>query len=176
MPPAHFMRDDLAGVALATVLFGLLFIPPGFAIGWAFDLFNFRTVSTGWRIVAGLALSVAMAPVIEFLLWTYLTIAAVWVFHLIAGVMCIVLLAKSGRLSCPKWIAGAALLWLAIAWASGIDLQFGNRLFPSVLAYDYNLRTAVIDGITRFGMPAKNPLYFPGHFEPLRYHYFWFLP
>jgi hypothetical protein len=170
------MRDDLAGVALATFLFGLLFIPPGFAIGWAFDLFNFRTASAGWRIISGLAISVAMAPAIEFLLWTYLTVTAVWIFHLIAVVMCIAPLVKSGKPSVPRWAAGAALLWLAIAWASGIDFQTGDRLFPSVLAYDFNLRSAVIDGITRLGMPAKNPLYFPGHFEPLRYHYFWFLP
>ena len=69
-----------------------------------------------------------------------------------------------------------SLAWLAIVWASGIDLQIGNRLFPSVLVYDYNLRSTVIDGIARLGMPAKNPLYFPEHFVPLRYHYFWFLP
>jgi len=176
MPPAHFMRDDLAGVALATLLFGLLFIPPGIAIAWAFDLFNFRTVSSGWRILAGLAISVAMVPAIEFLLWTYLTIAAVWIFHLVAVVICAAVMFKGGKLSVPRWIIGAALAWLAIVWASGIDLEIGNRLFPSVLVYDYNLRSAVIDGITRMGVPVKNPMFFPGHLEPLRYHYFWFLP
>jgi hypothetical protein len=176
MPPAHFMRDDLAGVALATLLFGLLFMPPGIAIAWAFDLFNFRTASAGWRILAGLAISVAMVPAIEFLLWTYLTIAAVWIFHLVAVVVCAGVMFKGGKLSAPRWTIGAALAWLAIVWASGIDLQIGNRLFPSVLVYDYNLRSAVIDGITRAGVPVKNPMFFPGHLEPLRYHYFWFLP
>ena len=34
----------------------------------------------------------------------------------------------------------------------------------------------MIDGISRLGVLAKNPLYFPGHLESLRYHYFWFLP
>lgn len=68
MIPAHFMRDDLTGVALATIFFGLLFIPPGFAIAWVFDLLNFRTISTGWRMVSALAISVAMVPGIEFLL------------------------------------------------------------------------------------------------------------
>lgn len=171
MPPPHFMRDDLLGVALATILFGLLFIPPGFTIAWAFDLLNFRTSSPGWRLVIGLAVSVAIVPAIEFLLWTYLTVTAVWIFHLIA-----VLAFRSGRVSIPRWIVITGLAWLAIVFASGIDLQVGDRLFPSVLAYDYNLRSAVIDGITRLGMPAKNSLYFPGHYEPLRYHYFWFLP
>ncbi len=176
MPPAHFMRDDLAGVALATLLFGLLFIPPGFAIAWAFNLLSFRTISTGWRIVSGLAISVAMVPAIEFLLWTYLTLAAVWVFHLAAAVVCAGLMFRSGKFSFPRWTAMAAFAWLAIVWASGIDLQIGNRLFPSVLIYDYNVRSAMIDGITKLGVPAKNALYFPGHLELLRYHYFWFLP
>jgi hypothetical protein len=173
---AHFTRDDLTGVALATVLFGLLFIPPGFAIAWLSDLFDFRKASRGWQVVVGLAVSVAIVPVIEFLLWTYLTIVAVWVFHLIALVMFVGLLFRGGKLLFPKWTALAALAWLGIVWVSGIDLQIGNRLFPSVMVYDYNVRSAVIDGITRLGVPARNPLYFPGHFEALRYHYFWFLP
>jgi hypothetical protein len=173
MPPAHFMRDDLLGVALATLLFALLLIPPGFTIAWLFDLLSFRNSSPGWKIAVGLAVSVAMVPGIEFLLWTYLTVVSVWIFHLIAVVICVVLMRKP---SFPKWIVIAALAWLAVVCASGIDLQFGNRLFPSVLVFDYNVRSAVIDGIARYGLPAKNPQYFPGHFEPLRYHYFWFLP
>lgn len=175
MPPAHFMRDDLLGVALATLLFGLLFIPPGFAIAWAFDLFDFRAASQGWRIIAALAISVGIVPAIEFLFWTYLTVAAVWIFHGIALAICAALIFKN-KITFPKWAMFAALAWLAVVWVSGIDLQIGNRLFPSVLVYDYNVRSAVIDGIARLGIPAKNPLYFPGHLESLRYHYFWFLP
>lgn len=176
MNSAHFMRDDLVGVALATLLFGLLFIPPGYTVAWLFDLFDFRKASPGWQIVVGLALSVSMVPVIEFLLWTYLTIASVWIFHLVAAVICAGLMLRSGRPAVPMWIGITALAWLAVVLGSGIDLQIGNRLFPSVLVYDYNLRTAVIDGISRLGMPATNALYFPNHFVPLRYHYFWFLP
>ena len=67
MNPAHFMRDDLIGVAVATLLFGLLFIPPGYAIAWLFDLLDFRKVSPAWRILLGLAVSVSMVPAIEFL-------------------------------------------------------------------------------------------------------------
>jgi hypothetical protein len=170
------MRDDLVGVALAILLFGLLFIPPGFAIAWAFDLLDFRASSPGWRMVVGLAVSVSMVTAIEFLLWTYLGIAAVWIFHLIALAAFIGLVFRSPWAAFPRWTVITALAWLAIVVVSGIDLQIGDRLFPSVLAYDYNLRSALIDGITRLGMPAKNSLYFPGHYEPLRYHYFWFLP
>jgi len=172
----HFMRDDLAGAALATLLFGLIFIPPGYAIAWIYDLLHFRASSPRWRIVVGFALSVAMVPGIEFLLWSYLTIASVWAFHLIAIVMCAGLMLRGGRPSFPRWAVVTGLVWLGIVWITGIDLQMGNRLFPSIVSFDYNLRSAVIDGITKLGVPAKNPLYFPGHFEPLRYHYFWFLP
>lgn len=176
MPPAHFMRDDLIGVALATLLFGLLFIPPGFAIAWLFDLLDFRTSTPGARLISALAISVAIVPAIEFLLWSFLTIAAVWIFHAAAVAMCAVLMFKGGKAHFPRWVIAASLGWLAIVWASGIDLEIGNRLFPSVLVYDHNIRSAVIDGISRLGVPAKNPFYFPGHLESLRYHYFWFLP
>jgi hypothetical protein len=176
MPPAHFMRDDLLGVALATLLFGLLFIPPGFAIAWLFDLLDFRSATSGWRIVCGLAISVAMVPAIEFLLWNFLTLAAVWIFHVAAIVMCAPLMFRVGKPRFPRWSMVVCFAWLAIVWASGIDLQIGDRLFPSVLVYDHNIRSAVIDGLARLGVPAKNPLYFPGHLESLRYHYFWFLP
>jgi hypothetical protein len=175
MHPAHFMRDDLTGVALATVLLGLLLIPPGFTIAWIFDLLNFRASSPAWKIVLGLGVSVAMVPAIDFLLWNYLTVAAAWVFHLLALVACAVLISRGGKPAFPKWVIVTGFVWLAIVYASGIDLQIGNRLFPSVMVYDYNVRSSVIDAIARLGLPAKNPFYFPGHFEALRYHYFWFV-
>ena len=66
--------------------------------------------------------------------------------------------------------------WAAIAILSGIDWQIGNRLYPSVMCYDFNLRAALVGGIARHGLPALNALFHPGHAVPLRYHYFWFLP
>ena len=176
MNPMHFMRDDIFGVALATLLFGLFFVPPGFVIAWLFDLLDFRKASLGWQAAVGLALSVAIVPGGEFVLWTYAGISAVWVFHAIAGLVSGWLIFRGRRRALSTWIVIAALGWLAIVWLSGIDLQVGNRLFPSVLVYDFNLRSALIDSITRLGLPATNPLYFPGHSVLLRYHYFWFLP
>ena len=68
------------------------------------------------------------------------------------------------------------------AWSCGC-VGIGNRpavwqaaAYPSVLAFDFNLRTAFIDGIARHGLPAVNPVFFPGHSVLLRYHYFWFIP
>ena len=52
----------------------------------------------------------------------------------------------------------------------------GERLYPPVFAYDLNLRTEVIHGLALRGLPAVNPLFFPGHTVALRYHYFWLMP
>src|SRR6185437_1830553 len=74
-----------------------------------------------------------------------------------------------------RWALAAVLGWLLIVWISGIDLQFGNRLYVSFLSYDFNIRTPMIAGIARNGLPAQNPLFYPGHAVPLRYHYFWMI-
>ena len=97
-----------------------------------------------------MAISLSMVPAIEFVLWSYLNVAAVWIFHLVAVGVCAALMFRSGKPGVPRWTVVTALAWLAIVWASGIDLQIGNRLFPSVLAYDYNVRSAVIDGKASF--------------------------
>ncbi len=176
MTPEHFMRDDLVGVALATVMLAALLIPPGYLFGWLFDLFDFRGETLAWQVLLALPLSIALVPILEFLLWTYTSVAFVWTFHALAAVFFLLLAARGPKISIPAWVVWTALAWMAIVWISGIDLQFGNRLYPSVIAYDFNMRAALIDGIARRGMPAVNALFFPGQPVPLRYHYFWFLP
>src|SRR5262249_36353003 len=75
----------------------------------------------------------------------------------------------------PRWVFWATAGWAVAVWLSAADLRVGERLYPSVFVYDWNLRTAFIDGIARRGFPVLNPLFFPGHPVLLRYHYFWFI-
>ena len=75
----------------------------------------------------------------------------------------------------PRWTFYAVAGWAVVVWLSGIDIQAGDRLYPSVLVYDFNLRTALVEGISRHGLPAISPLFFPGHFVLLRYLLLWFM-
>ena len=176
VPVEHFMREDLLGVGLATILFAALLVPPGYFFGWLFDVLEFRRQSWPWQVLTSLLLSVSMVPIVDYLLWSNLSIRAVWIFYSACAVFFLVFSFRARWRPIPRWIVCALLIWLLVACLSGIDLQFENRLYPSVITYDLNLRTALVDGIARDGLPARNPLFYPGQAQPLRYHYFWLIP
>ena len=128
LPAEHFMREDLLGVGLATVLFAALLVPPGYLFGWLFDLLEFRRRSWPWQVLTSLVLSVSIVPILDYLLWSNLSIRAVWIFYSVCALFFIVFSLRARRGSIPRWILYALLIWFLVASLSGIDLQFGNRL------------------------------------------------
>src|SRR5712691_7050228 len=178
MPEPHFTRDDIAAVVLGTILFAPFLLAPGYLAGWLCNLLDFRRQSRCWKALHSLVLSVSVAPILIFLLGTFASDRAVWAFYTVAVLFALrdLWMQTPAKSVVPRWAVWTALGWAVVAWLSGIDLQFGDRLYPSVFAYDLNLRTEVIHGLSLHGLPAVNPLFFPGHSVPLRYHYFWFLP
>ncbi|HEV2202228.1 MAG TPA: hypothetical protein VGR73_20610 [Bryobacteraceae bacterium] len=172
----HFTRDDLIGVAIGTLLFAVLLLPPGYLFGWLFDLLDFRRRNWPEQLATSVVLSVSMVPILDYFLWTQFSVYAVWAFYAASGIFFVLFSFRACKATVPRWTIAAAAVWLLVVWFSGVDLQFGDRLYPSVLSYDFTLRTAVISGLARNGLPARNPLFFPGHAQPLRYHYFWLIP
>ena len=97
---------------------------------------------------------------------------------------CAVLLAKDARrvwlrrapkykVSKYEWMAlGLLALWGIAAIGSLVDLQIGDRLYPSIVAYDHSVRTAMTAALARH-VPPNNP--FLANAAPLRYHYLWLL-
>jgi hypothetical protein len=70
-----------------------------------------------------------------------------------------------------------ALLWVVFSFLLLLDLQVGNKLYFPTVSYDTTSRIAVINAITRTGIPPINPGYFPGHTEQLTFLYFyWYIP
>src|SRR5580704_18678142 len=136
MTVQHFTRADLVGASLGTVLFAYLLLPPGYLFGWIFDLLGFRKQTWPWQILLSLLYSVSLVPVVLFLLWNYYPVYVVWTFYaLAAGFMLGALIWARNRalFRIPGWAIWAILGWAAAACLSGIDLQLGNRLYPSVL-------------------------------------------
>jgi len=174
----HFMRDDLVGSAIAVILFTAFLFVPGYVIGWLTNVRDFRREPGVWRVLWSLALSVGVMPVVGFLAGSYLGMGMLWgIYAALTGTAAILIArAKPPLGRWPRWLLAACAGWMVVAVLSGVDVQWGSRLYPSVLIYDYNVRAALIDGISRQGLPAINPLFYPGHFVPLRYHYFWFIP
>jgi hypothetical protein len=182
--PHNFSGADLLASLLAFVLFTPFAFIPGWVTAWAADLLEFRKRSLLARVAIAIPLSIGLTPVLSFLTGRFFPFSAEWV---VFGFFCLMfpvtlfLDPREHGTGVPAGrefrrygaIAGA---WIALGIASLIDLQIGNRLYFPVIAVDYALRSPFVASIARGGIPAINPLFFPGHAVPLRYHYFWLIP
>ncbi|MBV6396467.1 MAG: hypothetical protein HFACDABA_02065 [Anaerolineales bacterium] len=186
----NYTLQDILSSALAFALFPLVIVIPGYVSGWVFDLFDFRKRQPLVRFVLALVLSIAISPILFFL--TYRLISGAFTLFLIL----VFLIAFMGIiLRSPKW-AGAGLpakaasrlqgvrragIILGGVWAIFVilylaDWQFGDKLYYTVITYDYTTRVSVIDAITRTGVPPVNPSFYPGHPSQLTYlYYFWYV-
>lgn len=184
MPVAspNFMLSDLIGVSAAFFLFPLFLFIPGYVCGWLLDAFGFRQRSLLARFAASVALSVGISPILAYLSWHW-SILTVWA---VFGAMWIGFIGLffherrmwlSRHVVAKRRVAFIAIVagWIVLGTFLLIDLQFKDRLYFPLVAYDYTLRTAITASITRSGVPPNNPYFFPGRAFALRYHYFWFI-
>jgi hypothetical protein len=164
----NFTVTDIAATLFAFLLFSLFLFVPGYAIGWLLDLFSFRRRTLPFRLTLCIPLSISVCPIAIYFVERFGSPAAVWVMYGLAWLYSAILLV--GWLRAPRirdvWrdVFGqrAALfaiigIWITLAVASLIDLQWGNRLYNSVIALDYSVRAAFIDSITRTGIPPALP-------------------
>jgi hypothetical protein len=181
--PHNFSLADLLAALLAFVLFGLFALIPGWVVAWAVNLLGFRRRTPLARFAIAVPLSIGVAPALAFLAGRLLSFPAIWfVFGLLwlsFPVICFRELRAGDRRAwlpprSPRYAAIAGF-WLALGLVSLIDLQIGDRLYFSVVSFDYALRSTFVSSISRTGIPPANPLFFPGHAVPLRYHYFWLI-
>lgn len=180
----NFTAIDITACLASFALFSLFAFVPGYTIGWLADLLEFRQRTLAAQLTISVPLSIAIAPSLAFLAGRLLSMTAVWVVFGAIWLAFAVLLARRILAAAPRWkfgklpLAHVAIVggWLAAGLLSLIDLQFKDRLYYSVVSFDYSLRTAVVSAISRTGIPPANPFFFPGHGFPIRYHYFWLIP
>jgi hypothetical protein len=184
--PDNYTLRDILGCGLGCILFIPILLSPGYVAGWFTRVMNFREVTAPWRILIGLPLSVAICPIMTY--WAGIGGSWTPVFALYGACFLLWLSLFAGmwgHQTLPRWLAefrsvpraGRIIpaVWLVIAIASLVNIQFHNRLYLSFTDYDHVTRAGIIDAISREGVKPFNPYYFPGAFSPLRYHYFWFL-
>jgi hypothetical protein len=178
----NFTLTDLAASIAAVCLFPLFVLIPGYAVAWLLDLFDFRRRTWLFRAALSVTLSIAIAPILSYLAGRYLSMTAVWLLYAASWVYVAVVLLRGTKEPAPRSPAGAwrmaiALLsiWGALALFSLVDLQLGGKLYYSTTAFDFSVRTQFIHAISSTGIPPANPFFFPGHAQPLRYHYFWLI-
>lgn len=180
----NFTVADTLGTLAACLALLPFMIAPGYVAGWTLNLFEFRQHRQILRLIVSAPLSIAICPMLSYLLARFFQ-PGLWAFYIGVILACVLLLAKAARQSRQRSssprsssrnlsIAFALLaLWAVLAFASLVDLQLGDRLYPSIVAYDHSVRTAMTVALARH-IPPANP-FFANADAPLRYHYLWLL-
>ena len=179
-PAWTYMLRDAGGSLWGTLVFALALVTPGYCAGWWLNVCRFRS--------CGLREQMAWSVVLSFGVGTLPLVGIVWLGGIAAGEAALVVLGVVAAVifwrhrprvdvSPREFRTGAlvSIAWVAIVVLSLIDLGLGTRLWMSVTSYDHGLRTAFVDAVMRTGVPAVNPLYWPGHDVTLRYYYFWYV-
>src|ERR1019366_843391 len=176
---SNFTLQDVAGSAVAVVVFALALYVPGYVLGYAANLFGFRKMSSCERSLWAIAYSFAVTPIAGYLVGRYVGFnAACGLLLGIALVLPVLLWRDRHQYAWSRSetaIACAALAWVAFVVFSLVDIQVGHKLYFSVVLDDQTYRVAFTDSVLRTGVPPANPLYFPGHSQPMRYYYFWYV-
>ena len=67
-------------------------------------------------------------------------------------------------------------LWVVFSLFLLVDIQAGTKLYFANVSNDYTTRIAIINAISRTGIPPLNPSYFPGHPVKLTFlYYYWYI-
>ncbi|HEV2448706.1 MAG TPA: hypothetical protein VGS58_22390 [Candidatus Sulfopaludibacter sp.] len=175
----NFMLEDLVGCMKAICVFPVFVLLPGYAIAWLFDVFEFRRRTAAFRLALSTPLSIAICPIVTYLLGRFCGMAAVWSFYGAAALVFGIAMTRTPRgyrlPSEIRFVASALAIWLAIALGSLIDIQVGDRLYYPTSSLDNSVRAAFVHSISATGIPPQSPLFLPGQPVPLRYHYFWLM-
>ena len=182
----NFTLQDVIGFLIGFILFGLIFIPPGFVTGYTFDLFDFRSRKWITRFGFALLLSSAITPVLFFLTYRMVSETFTYIILFIFAILFLLeflsehsyksMFSEIKENKYARLFIITAVGWVIFTMISLVDIQWGNRLYFNITAFDYQTRVSVIDAITRTGVPPTNPSYHPG--EPVKLtflYYFWYI-
>ena len=185
---ANFMLQDLYGITIALLLFAFIFVFPGYFTGWRLDIFNFRERTPLVQIIIGMTISLMITPTVLFLLYRFssskIIILILWVIGIISGY---ILFGRYKSLKSPwyeddetvrtqKIAFIVTIFWAIFSVFTLVNFQIDHRLYFSNNAYDLTTRVAVVDAITRTGVPPINPSYYPGKPVELNsLYYYWYI-
>lgn len=185
----NFTVRDVLGVFLGFSIFPLVLVFPGYVLGWGLNLFDFRSRLPVIRYVISLVVSNAVVPIVLYLIYRFLSANYALIVLIACTIGWGIILIISRKKDTPTgstersksrwyqtiaWIIAGVWVGFSIIWL--VDVQVGNRLYFNTVAYDYTTRVAVVDAITRTGVPPVNPGYYPGFPVKLTdLYYFWYI-
>lgn len=179
-PELNFTLSDAKGVFLALCLISVLFLPGGYLIGAYLAPQNFNQKKPIEKLLHAAMLVFAILPILLFLLFRIHFLLAL--LFCCASFIAFILRKPWAQVTSDeqskedaRFIFFAIFVWVAIALFTICDWQWGENLYMSVVVWDYEKHVAVVDCISRTGVPPVNPTYYPGTPISLYYYYFWFL-
>ena len=140
------------------------------------------------RIFWSVPLSVAVSTIASVLIGKFLSLTAVVVFFLAGAALWLAIVGKEWlqlRRAGKKWNIGwhplggtalaMAILWIAVAVFSLVDLESNHHLFMNLAMLDQSYRIDWTGSVLRTGVPPANPLYLYEHPVVMRNYYFWYV-
>ena len=148
------------------------------------SLFEFKHRLPAVRFVVAIVISVAISPILTFLTYDLASVELTFLMLAAFATAFIAILMRSEQNVTANdiWRLQRIVIFAAVGWTifcvlSLVDIQWNNKLFYNSVSYDFTTRVAIINAITRTGVPPINPSYFPGHPIRLTYlYYFWYIP
>ncbi len=182
-PVQNFTVIDMARMAEAATIFALVFLPPGFVVAWCSNVLGFRQRSAEEKLLFSVVLSIGIVPILTVLLGRYTAnavLSCVFLLLILSAAL-ILIRARLSRDSRPfssvsrsTWVGfGIMALWSIAACVSVVDLQLGDRLYPSAVIFDHSVRIPLVESAARTGVPPVNPFFGMGKAPVLRYYYYW---
>jgi hypothetical protein len=172
---------DCFRAGIAFVVFVPLFVFPGYILGEAADVFRFRSHGFLTRVCLSLGFSVAITPIILFMLWTVSIQWAIAAYYLSAAIGIGFILKNRRRISqirIPGVLVLIGVAWILIVLFSLVDFPIGNGLYVNGVSNpDHAYRVEIIAHLARSAnLPPSFP-FLAGDLGKvtLRYHYFWFM-
>ena len=178
--PNNFMLQDVLGSLVALLAFTAVLYAPGYLVGYATDLFEFRKMDFVERSLWAMACSFAVVPIAAYLVGRIAGLTGICWLLVIASVATLLLLwrkrSSTGWSRSDCWITALLVSgWTLFVLLMLVDAQVGHKLYFSVVMADQSYRIAFTDAVARTGVPPNNPLYFAGSPAPMHYYYFWYV-
>ncbi|MBV9407139.1 MAG: hypothetical protein JO211_17465 [Acidobacteriaceae bacterium] len=154
------------------------------ALGYAVDVLGFRGRSIVTRMALGLLLSLAVCPILVYLLARFGGFRAVWVFYAAVWFIAAVMGWRERRAFAPavrelfsSHRVGLALVfgWIVFCALWEVDFVTASNVFRPLNTMDAIAHVAFTNALTRTGIPPNNPFLYPGSPLPLFYYYVWYL-
>lgn len=179
----NFTVQDVLGILLVLPFFSLVLVAPGYLIGLASNVLDFRRRGISERLLLALAISTAVSPYAVNILCRFVSVGIVSALFILLGVAFVARLLLEWRRSkttfhiemhrTTKIAIGLVSIWIVIGLILLPDMQLGQRIYSTVASFDYAVRSPLIASALRTGAPPANPFFYPGHYVPARYFYYW---